>query len=100
MFKGFIGYSIEWSKESIKFLDKLDRPLNKLITEKVKQLVTEDAKKLDVMPLKGTRYPLFRLVCNSYRIIFSVENNVLIIRVLSIGHRREIYLQLNRKGLL
>lgn len=100
MFSGYIGYSIEWSKESVKIIDKLDKPLRTLITKKVKLLTTSDAQNLDITPLKGSRHQLFRLVCNSYRIIFSIENNILVIHVLTIGHRREIYEQLTRKGLL
>lgn len=34
---------------------------------------------------------LFRLRVGSYRVIYTVENDVLTVRVLTIGNRRDVY---------
>ena len=44
--------------------------------------------------LKGKNREYFRVRVGDYRIIYTVENKVLLIVVVCIGHRREIYKKL------
>lgn len=41
--------------------------------------------------LKGSNDKFFRIRVGDYRIIYSIQNNELIINIIKIGHRREIY---------
>jgi mRNA interferase RelE/StbE len=34
---------------------------------------------------------LYRIRINDYRVIYSIEDNVLIIHILKVGHRKDIY---------
>jgi mRNA interferase RelE/StbE len=44
--------------------------------------------------LKGKNHEYFRIRVSDYRIIYTVENSVLLIIVICIGHRKEIYRKL------
>lgn len=44
-----------------------------------------------IKKLKGTDKPCFRSRTGDYRIIYEVNNQELIIHIIEIGHRKEIY---------
>lgn len=44
-----------------------------------------------VEKLSGKREPLYRIRVGSYRVIYRIEDEVLVVLVIRIGHRREIY---------
>ena len=60
---------------------------NKLI------LLSENSSKLknNIKPLKGEYKGKFRLIVNQYRVIFKIQNDKIIIIIVSIRHREEIY---------
>jgi len=41
--------------------------------------------------LKGRTPPCFRVRVGSYRIIYDVNNQKLVVHILAVGHRKEIY---------
>lgn len=52
------------------------------------------SKNLDIKKLKS-EHDLYRLRVGSFRVIYSIEHEKIIIYVVAIGHRREIYQYLN-----
>jgi mRNA interferase RelE/StbE len=38
-----------------------------------------------------TAEPLFRIRVGEYRIVYSIEDRVLVVRVVTLGHRRDVY---------
>ncbi|ANV85204.1 addiction module toxin RelE [Picosynechococcus sp. PCC 7003] len=83
------GYSIEFLKTAQKELSKLPKGTQKRIIEKIEALINNpyppDTKKLK----NGNGR--FRIRVGNYRIIYRIENEKLIILIIKIGHRREIY---------
>ncbi|MFD8119197.1 type II toxin-antitoxin system RelE family toxin [Streptomyces microflavus] len=55
-----------------------------------KALDTGDVSEFDVKPLQG-HHARWRLRVGSYRAVYTVEDGRLIVWVLAVGHRREIY---------
>lgn len=84
-------YSIEFYKEALKYLQRLDKPSRTRIVRHL-EILSEDPfhPELDVKRMKGT-LEKFRLPVGSYRIIYTVENDRLIIHVLKIGSRGDVY---------
>lgn len=79
-------FQIEWKEKAIENLEKLEPALSQRIFKKVEELSSDPFSK-DIKRLKGSDY--FRLRVGDYRIIFSVERNLIII--LKVGHRKNIY---------
>jgi mRNA interferase RelE/StbE len=66
-------------------------------TRKAKLLIlaeNPEAVKCNIRRLSGSDEPLYRLRVGSYRVIFKKESDDLVILIIRIGHRREIYLSL------
>ncbi|OXS59374.1 hypothetical protein B1A99_11970 [Cohnella sp. CIP 111063] len=84
-------YSIEIDKDALKYLQKLERPLRIRITNALQVLLENPFhSELDIKRLKGTESE-FRLRVGSHRVIYSVENQKLMIYVIKIGSRGDVY---------
>ncbi len=87
------GWKIELSQEADRLLDKLDpqiaRRIMKYLHERVAQL---DNPRSIGEALHGSKLGEFwRYRVGDYRIICSIEDKLVLILVLRIGHRREVY---------
>jgi mRNA interferase RelE/StbE len=85
-------YKIEFLREAVEELEKLDRPVQKLIKEKLEILShNPDLLRNNIKPLKGIYSGLYRLRVGNYRVIYRLKKERLIILIIRIGHRREVY---------
>jgi mRNA interferase RelE/StbE len=81
-------FQIIWSESAVNELKKLDRTLSKRIFNKVSQL-SENPYHFDVIKMVGD--PYFRLRVGDYRVIFDIQNDLLRILIIKVGHRKNIY---------
>ncbi|HLD55293.1 MAG TPA: type II toxin-antitoxin system RelE/ParE family toxin [Candidatus Nanoarchaeia archaeon] len=81
-------FEIIFKKPAKKFIEKLDKIEQKQIFTKIKQL--KNNSQLG-KPLIGNLSGLWRLRVNKYRIIYEIKKSELIIYILQIGHRKNIY---------
>ena len=86
-------WSIEVLPEAARDLDKLDRQhanrIVKFLHERVAKL--EDPRAIGV-PLKGSKFgEYWKYRVGDYRIVNRIEDDRLLILVVRIGHRREVY---------
>lgn len=89
-------YKVEFEEEAIDNLNKLDNSVIVRIKKSIDKLKT-----FDRIPesLKLKNYPnmekygkqLYRTRAGDYRIIFFVDEEIKTIKIIKIGHRREIY---------
>ncbi len=79
-------FKIIWDDEAWGSLNKLESIISKRIFKKVEEL-SENPFSKDIKRLKGSND--FRLRVGDYRIIFSIEKDL--ITILKVGHRRNIY---------
>ncbi|MDX9744166.1 MAG: type II toxin-antitoxin system RelE/ParE family toxin [Arcobacteraceae bacterium] len=85
-------YSLHFLSSAKKEFAKLDTVIQKLIKEKLLLLVENpELLKNNIKPLKGEYKGKFRLRVNQYRIVFQIKDEELIIIIVRIGHRKEIY---------
>jgi len=85
-------YSIEFLKEAIEELKRLDQVWQKRIINKLKILATDPTSLANnIKLLKGKYHEYFRLQIGDYRVIYSREETQLVILIIRIGHRKEIY---------
>lgn len=79
-------YQIKIEKDAQKFLKKLPRPDETRVLKAIAKLPDEGDRK----QMKG--HPgSFRLRVGDYRIIYTVDNGQLIVRVVDAGNRGQIY---------
>ncbi|MCD4758341.1 MAG: type II toxin-antitoxin system RelE/ParE family toxin [Arcobacteraceae bacterium] len=85
-------YELHFLNSAKKEFAKLDSVAQKIIKEKLLLLVTNpDTLKNNIKALKGEYKGKFRLRINQYRVVFQVKDEELIIIVVRIGHRKEVY---------
>lgn len=82
------GYQIIINRSAIKRLQKIQDPYYLKIKESIYQLATEP-RPAGCKKLKGRE--AYRIRVADYRIIYTVNDSVLIVEVLDLGHRRNIY---------
>ncbi|MBQ8508304.1 MAG: type II toxin-antitoxin system RelE/ParE family toxin [Clostridia bacterium] len=81
-----MNYKIVIEKPAQKFIAKQQLSQQKRILAAIKQLPDHG----DIKVLKGSS-DLFRLRVGDFRILYSVHNDLLIIRIIHIGNRGDIY---------
>lgn len=70
-------------------LNKLAKSDRLVIFDKLHELATDPYSSGSVKKLQGSEY--YRLRVGKFRVVYEIQNSVLIILVLAVGHRKEIY---------
>jgi len=83
-------YKVIWKEETKKDLAKIDRPIVKKITDKVEKYLAKDPANRGE-PLTHDWKGYYRYRFSNYRIIYEVKEKELVILVVKVGHRREVY---------
>lgn len=81
-------YRIELRPAAARALRKLDPPIRRRVQGAI-ALLAHDPRPPAARALKGR--PGLRVRVGDYRIIYTVHDDVLLIVVVTLGHRREIY---------
>ena len=84
-------YTIKYTKEARNKIEKLD--------PSIKQIIKKAIESLSLNPYRGKPLSyevagLYSLRTSDYRIIYRIRKDILIIIIISIGHRREVYKKL------
>jgi len=82
-------YQIEFTTRATKNLKKIDKKYQIRIIEKLEILAQDPKNAANVKALKGGGF--YRLRVAYYRVIYELNNNELIILVIDINHRKNIY---------
>lgn len=83
-------WQIEWDERARKELRSLDYQVQKEILLYLRKRVSEDPR-IFGRDLVGNRVGLRRYRVGDYRIICRLEDNNLVVLVVAVGHRKEIY---------
>jgi len=84
-----VNYKVSIFSAAARQLAKLPEPDRKHVSERIIRLGIQP-RPPDVKKLHGKR-DLFRIRCGNYRIIFMVNDEELVVLVVRIGHRRDVY---------
>ena len=85
-------YKVDYTKTAVKVLSKLDSFTRRIIIEWIeKNLVGCENPRIHGKPLSANRKGQWRYRVGDYRIIADIQDDKLIILVINIGHRRDIY---------
>ncbi len=83
-------YQVKLTKRAFKDLSALDRATQRRIDQRLLKLQTEPFSP-DAEKLSGIKEDWFRVRVGDYRILYDVRSESLVVLVIRIGHRREIY---------
>ena len=84
-----MGFRLEYRSSVKKELQKLNKNDRVAIVHKI-ELLKKNPKPEGSAKLKGSSN-LFRMRHGDYRVIYQVNKDILIIIIIRIGHRRDIY---------
>lgn len=85
-------YKLVFLKSAQKEFKKIDKVMQKHIENKLRKLAKNpDILQNNITPLKGNHKGKFRLRVLEYRVVFQVKNKELLIIIVRIAHRKEVY---------
>ena len=85
-------YRVEFSKGALKQLKKLDKPTAALITGWIRKNLDKcENPRAMGKGLTANRIGQWRYRVGDYRILAEIQDNSVVILVINIGHRREVY---------
>ena len=82
-------YRIELTRDALRAMAKLDKPVRRRIQGAVDKLA-DDPRPAGMIALRGAP-GAFRIRVGDYRIIYTVHDDRLLVVVIDIGHRSEVY---------
>ncbi|MBF0331144.1 MAG: type II toxin-antitoxin system RelE/ParE family toxin [Candidatus Omnitrophica bacterium] len=81
-------YKVEIKRSAVKEIESLPRKEILIILDRIR-LLADDPRPRDVRKLSGDEK--YRIRCGDYRILYLIEDDVLIIYVVKVGHRKDVY---------
>jgi mRNA interferase RelE/StbE len=88
-----LSYRIEIKRSAAKALKKIPKASRKRIVDKIDSLA-ESPPNPDTTKMKGNN-PFHKVRIGDYRIVYEIQEDVLVILVVKIGHRKDIYINLS-----
>jgi len=85
-----VSYGIEWSAPALRELRKLDKPLARRILAAVTRLCV-DPRPPGVQALMGQPPGTMRLRIGDYRVVYVIWDDLVLVTVVRVAHRREVY---------
>ena len=81
-------YSLNFTKQAFKELKEVNMPYYKNIKDAIHNL-TINPRPYGYKKLKGTT--AYRIKVSDYRIIYEIYDTIILIEIISIAHRKEVY---------
>lgn len=83
-----MAYRIEYTAAAARILRSLDRALQRRVLSKIETL-QENPRPSAAVKLTG--HDAYRIRIGDYRVIYAIADERLVVLVVEIGHRREVY---------
>jgi mRNA interferase RelE/StbE len=83
-----LAYSIQYDPKAVKQLSKLDKSVANVILTKIEEFCSEPSKS-QIKKLKTPFDGAYRLRAGDYRVIFYVEDDLMLIS--RVAHRKSVY---------
>jgi mRNA interferase RelE/StbE len=84
-----VAYRLELKHSAAKSLSKLPRPAQRAIAEVLEGLA-ENPRPHGVTKLSGEE-DLYRVRAGDYRVVYTIRDKVLLVLVVRIAHRKDVY---------
>ena len=84
-----MSYRIAIKRSAAKALKKIPKADRKRIIDKIDSLI-DNSPNPDTTKMKGNN-PFHKIRAGDYRIIYEIQEDVLVILIVKIGHRKDVY---------
>lgn len=84
-----MSYTIEFSRVASKQLNKLSIDTQERIKSQIQELA-DNPRPSGVVKLENSENE-YRIRVGQYRVLYEIIDNILLITVLKVGHRKEVY---------
>lgn len=84
-----MAYKIEFKPAALRSFSSLPKPIKKQIAKKI-DVLANNPRPPGVKKLSGSE-SRYRIRSGEYRVVYEIRDNLLLILVVRIGHRREVY---------
>jgi mRNA interferase RelE/StbE len=84
-----VTWTVRFTPEAERQADALDPPIRQRIANRLDQLAQNPRNVSNVKALAGGNQ--FRLRVGDWRLIYTLQDEVLLVLVVRVGHRREVY---------
>jgi mRNA interferase RelE/StbE len=88
-YKKTVTYSIDFEPAALRQFKRLNRDVQARLTPKIRTLA-ENPRPRDAKKLQGYENT-YRIRVGDYRVIYEVHDNILLVLVVKVGPRRDIY---------
>ena len=88
-----LKYKIEVKRSAAKALKKISKPDQKWISKAIDNLA-ENLPNPNTTKMKGDN-PFHKIRVGDYRIVYEIQDDILLILIIKIGHRKDIYRSLS-----
>jgi len=85
-------YTVKWDEDALEDLSSLGKTEAIRIVKKIESHLVKDPLNLG-KPLSGNLASLYRYRIGDYRVIYQIFKNELIVVVVRVGHRKDVYEQ-------
>jgi mRNA interferase RelE/StbE len=82
---------VEFKPQAARFLERMPEPDRGRTLQRIESL-EQDPRPEGVKKVKGTDY--YRLRSGVYRVVYRIEDDHLLVLVVRVGHRKDVYRQL------
>lgn len=87
-----MAWRIEWDQRALRDAESLDHEGRKRITRYLRErIATDENPRRFGKPLTGDKAGLWRYRVGDYRMVCRIEQERLVVLVITAGHRREVY---------
>ncbi|MBN1174503.1 MAG: type II toxin-antitoxin system RelE/ParE family toxin [Micromonosporaceae bacterium] len=83
------SHKIQWLPAAVRRFGRLDPQVQARILRRISSLA-DDPRPSGVLKLSGST-DLWRIRVGDYRVIYSIVDDILVVTVVEVGHRREVY---------
>lgn len=77
-------------RQALKELERLPQKTNQQITKAIDKL-SDDPRPQGCKKLKGEAEYMWRIRVGDYRVLYTIEDQIRIVEVKKVGHRKDIY---------
>lgn len=84
-----MAYEVEIAPAAGRTIKKLPKNIQRLIIEKI-ELLANEPRPVGVVKLSA-KDSLYRVRTGDYRIIYQIQDKILLVVITKVGHRRDVY---------
>jgi len=85
-----VRYKVKLTRNADKALDAMSSQNKQRVLDRMDRLKVDPRNSPNVEPLSGEE-DMWRIRCGDYRVVYQIHENLLVVHVITIDHRKQVY---------